>query len=229
MINYVLGKNGIEIGGPSNIFRSLIPIYFKAQGLDGVNFSNKTVWEGEIHAGNTYEYLPHKFGYQYISDGTKLSEINSETYEFLLSSDCLEHIANPIKALLEWNRILKNNHLMLLILPNKKNNFDHQRNYTAFEHILDDYEKNVDESDLTHLREILSLHDLSKDQAAGNFEQFATRSIDNFNNRCLHHHVYNEDSIRKILSATGFSTISCQETDDSFITIALKVNKVLVS
>ena len=180
------------------------------------------MWEGEIHAGRTYQYLPDQFGHQFISDGTNLSEIPSEKYEFLLSSDCLEHIANPIKALLEWNRILKTNHLMLLVLPNKVSNFDHQREFTTFEHILDDYQQDTKESDLTHLREILSLHDLSKDPAAGNFEQFTIRSLDNFSNRCLHHHVYNENSINKILSMTGFSIISFQETNTSFVTIALK-------
>ncbi len=222
MINYVAGKNGIEIGGPSNIFRSLIPVYFSANKVDGVNFSNRTVWEGDIQAGNTYQYLPGKFGHQYISDGTDLSEINSNSYEFLLSSDCLEHIANPIKALLEWNRILKTNHLMLLVLPNKTSNFDHQRAYTSYEHIIDDFETNKDETDLTHLREILTFHDLSKDPAAGNFEEFTLRSLNNFHNRCLHHHVYNEDTIRKILTKSGFETISFQETQTSFVTIAMK-------
>lgn len=222
MINYVAEKIGIEIGGPSPIFRSLIPVYFKAKRVDGVNFSNKTVWEGEIQKGNTYQYLPEKFGYQYISDGTKLSEIEAETYEFLISSDCLEHIANPIKALLEWKRVLKTNHLMLLVLPNKKNNFDHQRVPTSFQHVVDDFKNEIDESDLTHLREILSLHDLSKDPAAGNFQQFAARSLDNINNRCLHHHVFNEDLIRNILELIGFKIISIQETDTSFVTIAMK-------
>lgn len=222
MINYVSEKIGIEIGGPSNIFRSLIPVYFNAQRVDGVNFSNQTVWEGHIQAGNTYQYLPNKFGFQYISDGTDLSEIDAETYEFLLSSDCLEHIANPIKALLEWKRILKSNHLMLLVLPNKKNNFDHQREFTSFQHVIDDYKNNVNESDMTHLREILFFHDLSKDPAAGNFQEFTARSLDNINNRCLHHHVFNEGLIRNILEVTGFKIISIEETENSFVTIAMK-------
>ncbi len=229
MINYVAGKNGIEIGGPSHIFQSLIPVYFNAMKVDGVNFSNKTVWEGDIQEGNTYQYLPGRFGHQYISDGTDLSEIGSETYEFLLSSDCLEHIANPIKALLEWNRILKINHLMLLVLPNKVNNFDHQREFTSFDHVINDYNKNIDESDMTHLKEILSLHDLSKDPAAGNFQQFAARSLDNLHNRCLHHHVFNKDLIQKILEITGFTVISLEETNTSFVTIAMKKDRLSIT
>jgi len=222
MLNYVSEKVGIEIGGPSNIFRSLIPVYSKAKRVDGVNFSNKTVWEGEIQEGETYQYLPEKFGHQYISDGTNLSEIEAEKYEFLLSADCLEHIANPIKAILEWKRVLKSNHLMLLVLPNKKSNFDHKREFTSLKHVIDDYNNHIDESDMTHLQEILTLHDLSKDPAAGNFQQFAARSLDNINNRCLHHHVFSEDLIGNILKATGFKTISMEETHTSFVTIAMK-------
>jgi ubiquinone/menaquinone biosynthesis C-methylase UbiE len=222
MINYVSEKIGIEIGGPSNIFRSLIPVYSKAKRVDGVNFSNSTIWEGKIQAGKTYQYLPNTFGHQFISDGTDLKEIEAETYEFLLSSDCLEHIANPIKALLEWKRILKSNHLMLLVLPNKVSNFDHQREFTSFQHIVDDYNNLVDESDMTHLREILSLHDLSKDPVAGNFQQFAVRSLDNLNNRCLHHHVFSENLIRNMLDAIGLKIISIEETHTSFVTIAMK-------
>ena len=40
------GLKGIEIGGPSNIFsiRGAMPVYLFAEKVDGVNFSNKTIW-----------------------------------------------------------------------------------------------------------------------------------------------------------------------------------------
>ena len=40
-------KDGIEIGGPSEVYRpySYIPIYNHIKQLDGVNFSNNTIWE----------------------------------------------------------------------------------------------------------------------------------------------------------------------------------------
>ncbi len=75
---------------------------------------------------------------------------------------------------------------------------------------------------MTHLREILSLHDLSKDPAAGDFQNFTKRSLDNTNNRCLHHHVFNENLINQMLEKTGFRKISIEETHTSFITIAMK-------
>ena len=36
------------------------------------------------------------------------------------------------------------------------------------------------------------------DQPAGNFEAFTKRSLDNFNNRCLHHYVYNDELLMEI-------------------------------
>jgi hypothetical protein len=75
---------------------------------------------------------------------------------------------------------------------------------------------------MTHLREILSVHDLSKDPAAGNFQEFARRSLDNVNNRCLHHHVFSETLIRNILEITGLKIISIEQTRSYFVTIAMK-------
>ena len=56
--------------------------------------------------------------------------------------------------------------------------------------LIDKYKRNVGEDDLSSLDEILKLHDLSKDKQAGNLAQFKKRSLDNFSNRCLHHHVF---------------------------------------
>jgi hypothetical protein len=55
--------------------------------------------------------------------------------------------------------------------------------------------KGIDEHDLTHLSEILKLHDFSMDPKAGNLRDFIVRSKDNFNNRCLHHHVFTSESV----------------------------------
>ncbi len=39
---------GLEIGGPSKIFRKSIPLYKRNNNIDFANFSNQTIWEGEI-------------------------------------------------------------------------------------------------------------------------------------------------------------------------------------
>ncbi len=186
------GKVGLEIGGPSMIFKrgGYIPLYPFLKQVDGCNFTNTTVWEGSIEEGNTYNAGAECVGIQYIADSVDLSKISDKTYDFVLSSHSLEHIANPIKALKEWLRVLKKDGLILLILPDKRYTFDNKRPITKFEHLLEDDKLCTTEEDLTHLEEILSLHDLSRDEDAGTKADFRTRSLQNFSTRCLHHHVF---------------------------------------
>ncbi len=204
-------KYGIEIGGPSQIFSNngLIPIYKKISILDGCNFSTTTIWEGKLEAGETYQYSKHKKpGTQFISEGSNLSSINSEKYDFLLSSHNLEHFANPLKALFEWKRILKKNGYLIMVLPFKEKTFDHKRPVTSIDHILEDYNLNIDERDNTHFDEILNLHDLSRDPGVKNKNELTERIKNNFTNRCAHHHVFDKNLAIKIVQTAGFNIIN---------------------
>ena len=64
--------------------------------------------------------------------------------------------------------------------------------------MTDDLNHEIDETDLTHLTEILELHDLIMDSPAGTKEQFKNRSLNNYQNRCLHHHVFDFDLLENI-------------------------------
>lgn len=219
--SYLKDKRGLEVGGPSTIFETILPVYQVVDSLDGVNFASNTVWEGAISAGGTYGYHGRKKGTQYIADATNLSGIESSTYDFVLSSNCLEHVSNPIKAVKEWKRVLRPGGVFVLILPKKESNFDHKRPITKFEHLLDDYNCNRTEDDLTHLEEILAMHDLSIDPPAGDFEKFKKRSLDNFNNRTLHHHVFDTDLMRKVLDYCGFDVLNTEVTKTDLFCLAL--------
>ena len=194
-------KTGLEIGGPSPDFKEneLLPVYALAKKVDGCNFSASTVWEGSIKEGEIYEYAENKKpGYQYIKEGTDLSGIADESYDFILSSHSLEHFANPLKALKEWLRVLKKGGTLLILVPDKKYIFDRYRPYTTFEHILKDYENNIGEDDLTCLEEAVRFHDFSRDKEDLTPELFKERSLNNFNNRCLHHHVFSLEILDKV-------------------------------
>lgn len=188
------GKSGLEIGGPSHSFITS-GVYSIVKSLDNVVFASQTVWAS---LGKEYNFAPGKKGSVLEMDAVDLSSLPDESYEFLLSSHTLEHIANPLKALKEWIRVVKKGGYVILILPEKSVCFDHKRDYTPFSLILDKYKRNVGEDNLESLPEILRLHDLSLDRPAGNFEQFTRRSLDNLNNRCLHHHVFNKALIEEM-------------------------------
>ena len=153
------GKNGIEIGGPSQIFtnKGLFPVYPIAGHLDNCNFGGKTVWEGGINEGQTFLFDRHKpAGRQYIVEATAMAGIPSASYDFVLSSHALEHTANPILALSEWIRILKEQGTLVLLLPHKDGTFDHRRPVTTMQHLIADFDSGMAEDDLTHMPEIIA-------------------------------------------------------------------------
>jgi SAM-dependent methyltransferase len=188
---FLVGKRGLEIGGPSAIFSSnrLIPVYDRCLGVDSCNFSPHTIWTSS--AGQTG--WGTKFGRELVAEACDLSIVADETYDFVIASHVLEHIANPLRAMAEWRRVLRTHGALLIIVPDRRYTFDHKRPFTTFEHIEADYAANTGEDDLTHLEEILSLHDLGVDPLAGSREQFRNRCLQNLAVRAMHHHVFSPE------------------------------------
>ncbi len=211
VIRFLRNKSGLEIGGPSAIFREkgMLPIYSVVKSLDGCNFSCKTIWEGEIEEGNKkYNYCENSLpGRQYICEATDLKSIKSEQYDFVVCAHLLEHLANPLKVIEESTRVLKDGGVIVVVLPDSRYTFDHNRNITDFSHLISDYKNNMGEHDLSHMDEILELHDLSMDLPAGTPEQFRERSLLNYENRCLHQHVFNLDTMKKLADFAGLKVL----------------------
>jgi SAM-dependent methyltransferase len=214
-LELIRDKAGIEIGGPSECFRAgnVLPIYPVLRSLDGVNVSSTTIWEGALSEGTNFNYDWTKpAGRQFIRDAVSLDNIPSEKYDFLVACNSLEHIANPIRALTEWLRVVKSGGLLFLVLPNKKLNFDHMRDVTNFDHLMDDFKDFTTEHDLTHLDEILALHDLTLDPEAGTLREFSERAARNHENRALHHHVFDLPLLVRIFDYFALDVLVTSET-----------------
>lgn len=219
-------KTGLEIGGPSSIFglKGYFPVYLFAKQVDSVNYSTETIWEGKIAEGKNFNYFNSKKGYQYIQEASELKNIRSDSYDFLLSSHSLEHIANPIKALKIWHTLLKPGGELVLILPDKKNTFDIKRPYTSTEHLINDYKQDADEYDTTHFDEILLHYSPSKKDKGISKEMAKELLQNNYVNRRAHHHVFSFETIREMLLYCGFKTIYQQEAAPfHLVTIAKKI------
>ena len=103
------GKRGLEIGGPSRTFENGrdLPVYPILAELDNCLFAASTVWVPETRQGRNFRFdAGRRLGYQHVCDGTELREVSAGQYECVLSCHSLEHIANPLKALKEWSRVL---------------------------------------------------------------------------------------------------------------------------
>ena len=211
--NCVRGKNGVEIGGPSRIFtdKGNLPLYHVIGNLDGCNYSSATVWNEEMKSGaGNYKYGEARTGSQYIQEATDLNKIANESYDFLLASHCLEHCANPVKALHEWMRVVKADGHLLIVLPHHQGTFDHRRAATSLNHMVEDFQVNRGEDDLTALPEIMQLHDFSLDKLSGTPEEFRERSLKNIENRCIHHHVFNGLGAARLLDFVGLEIEDAQ-------------------
>jgi SAM-dependent methyltransferase len=207
-IRAIRGKAGLEIGGPSAVLKAggPLPLYDHIGSLDNCDFSASTTWAE--HA-TEFIFSPHKpAGKNIFCDGSQLTPVADACYDFVFSSHNLEHFANPAKALLEWKRVMRPGGALVLILPFYQRTFDHRRIPTSVAHMMDDLQNNTAEDDLTHLPEILERHDLERDPPAGSLDNFRRRSLDNFNNRCLHHHVFDDRNSRELLEALGFKVLT---------------------
>jgi SAM-dependent methyltransferase len=221
----VEGKTGLEIGGPSLIFSRphLFPIYPLVGRLDNCNFSAHTTWEGDLREGAHFQFDPDRPpGYQYIREAVDLHGIADGHYQFVLSSHALEHMANPLRALVEWRRVLSADGGLMLIVPNKEHTFDHRRPTTTLAHLLDDYRRDVGEDDQTHLPEILALHDRSRDPPVEDLETFRKRSARNAENRCLHLHVFDLPLLTAVLERAGFQVRGAETCGMHHLAVAQK-------
>lgn len=187
--------------GPLSIYKVLGPV-------DNCLFSGNTIWTGNLEHARDFRHPWLRYvGRQYILEATQLDGIEAGRYECVLSSHCLEHVANPFRALSEWRRVLSENGLLLMVLPHNEGTFDQHRPVTPLSHLIADYENNTGEDDLTHLPEIFSYHDLARDRAVTSLDAFRRRCHENFIHRAIHHHVFDTATVVAMLNHARFQLI----------------------
>jgi SAM-dependent methyltransferase len=213
------GAAGIEVGGPSHVFRGggPLPAYELLGSIDGCDFSERTVWSGE--RGARYEVEGRDRGRMFYVDAVELAGVPDGAYDVLLASHVIEHIANPLRALDAWRRVVRPGGHLLLVAPHKERTFDRRRPTTPLAHMVEDYERGTTEDDLTHVHEVLSLHDLSRDLGAGGREEFERRTRANPENRAMHQHVFTTPSFAALIDRAGLGirAVAARRAHDIFV------------
>lgn len=209
----VKDRTGLEIGGPSGTFQDsgILPIYRYAAQIDNCVFAEQTYWEDARCEGRSYFYHPRKpKGLNFIRESTDLRDIEDSSYGFLLASHTLEHTANPIKALKEWKRVVCPGGLVVVVLPHYRHTFDRKRQPTSVSHMMDDYAQNRDESDLSHIEEVLELQEFTPTDKVPSREHFRAMLQNNKQIRLMHHHVFDEQNSEALLKTGGFNLLQVQ-------------------
>lgn len=231
-IDLVRDKEGLEIGGPSGIFSrtGLLPLYPIARRVDNCTFAASTVWDTRAQDGGAFRYGGRELGRQVVAEGTDLSAFSDGAYDFILTSHMLEHTANPLGALEEWKRVLRDDGTIVLVVPHKDGTFDHRRDVTPLEHLIEDYRAATPEDDLTHLEEIVERHDISRDAGVRSRVELKQRALRNVENRCLHHHVFHSRLVVEMLDYLGLQIRSIEAQQPyHIIAVAQKVGSDAVA
>ena len=139
----------------------------------------------------------------YVTDAANLSFTMDETMDFICSSHLLEHLANPLKAIVEWKRVIKEGGIIYVGVPDKRHTFDHKRDRTPLSHLIDDFEKGIDQTDTTHIAEFIE--NLNENEPCeGNSEQSPGHVINNPESG-VHHHVWIADDVKEIFEHMGLA------------------------
>lgn len=130
---YCIGK-GLEIGGSAH----------NPFGLDTLNVdltdSLKTIFKKE-EIKQCGKSLPVDI----VASGDAIP-LPDASQDFIVNSHVLEHFTNPIKAFMEWDRLLKPGGIIFMIVPHKERTLDKDRTRTTLQHLIDDYKNGTAES-----------------------------------------------------------------------------------
>lgn len=120
-------------------------------------------------------------------------EIETASQNFVVAAHVIEHTPNPIGAIVESFRCLKENGKLLLVIPDKRRTFDRNREITELNHLIADYENPDRERDLENYIDFFKYARMSKkweEDAAIAHQQ----GID------IHYHVWTPSSFHRMFT-----------------------------
>lgn len=166
-----------------------------------------------------------------VADATRIPRPDG-SFDYLLSSHCLEHHPDTIRTLNEWGRVLRPGGILFLILPHADRTFDRHREKTTLDHHLQDFATLEGGEDRSHIAEaeagMRKLEDLEEMEAihrqawGADFWDWDHR----FANDAFHYHVWTQDEIVRLLQHLKFRILfveeAVRERMDSFVVVARK-------
>lgn len=202
MADALRGAVALEPGGPSALFGRLgvTPVYSRLAALDTLDYAEQTLW-------SSANPIPIKPRAHLIGEAGGLEGVPNGSYDAVLASHVIEHLANPLGGLAQWQRVVRPGGHLLLVVPHRDGTFDHRRTLTTIEHMRGDAEHYTGEDDPTHLDEIIELHDLGRDPGAPNREVFEQRCRENLSTRAMHHHVFVSRTVVELCEAAGLDVL----------------------
>lgn len=127
--NYCIGK-GLEIGGSAH----------NPFGLNTLNVDRSDSMD-TISKKNEIRFCGKALKVDIVANGDEIP-LPDKSQDFIVSSHVIEHFTNPIKALIEWDRLVKPGGVIFIIVPHKERTFEKEKRCVSLEHLMEDYQNN---------------------------------------------------------------------------------------
>lgn len=137
----------------------------------------------------------------------------SNSLDYVASSHVLEHVANPIKALAEWHRVLRPGGIIYMIVPDRRYTWDHARALTPIDHFFDDFRSETTSVDGTHIDDFVGNVDWSTyspstspekvSEAKENLKNTYWAAIRSGNEINIHFHVFEPSNLGALIEKAG--------------------------
>jgi SAM-dependent methyltransferase len=82
-----------------------------------------------------------------------LKGVDDGAFDVVIASHVIEHLANPLAALVEFARVLRLGGRLVLVVPDRTTTFDAPRLPTPYAHVRDEFDRGVTIVDDDHIRE----------------------------------------------------------------------------
>lgn len=135
---YLKDLKGVEIGAAQHN-----PFYLNAINVDFTD--EDTVW----NQNQKFKDSPKGF-VDIVASGDDLP-FKDGVCEYIFNSHVIEHFWDPIKALKEWERVVKLGGYILLVVPHKERTFDKDRERTTLQELIDRHNGTIKEPEYDKL------------------------------------------------------------------------------
>ena len=191
------GAVALEPGGPSALFgaEGLVPVYPQLAALDTLDYAERTLWSdaprAEAELADARPPPADRRG----------RPAERHPRGLLRRAACLARAGAPRQPARRARRVGPRGASGRPRAPDRPPPRRHLRppppGHPAGAPARDDAARETGEDDVTHVEEILALHDLERDPGAPDRETFERRCRENASTRAMHHHVFISRSGRR--------------------------------
>ncbi len=132
-----------------------------------------------------------------VADGERLTGVEDESRDFVISRHFLEHCQDPIGTMKHFFRVLKPGGIVYFSVPDKRFTFDRDRVVTPIEHLFEDHEHGPEGSRRTHFEEYVQSteHPPTSQQLQDRVQELMDQDYS------IHYHAWSQHEVLELLLA----------------------------